>query len=68
MFAHAIPELLERTRADEHTVTVFSKRYYDPGNPFFYFVGSQCFKPSGSDIVSLNEPKIEAGPNVKLSE
>src|SRR5437867_5910996 len=43
-----------------------TKRDDGLGNPFFYCVGSQCFRPSGS-VVSLNVPSVLAGSNVIVS-
>ena len=52
MLAHTRPKLLEQTLAYKHAITVLTKGDGGAGNPFSYFVGSQCFRPSGLDVVS----------------
>jgi len=50
MLADARTELLEQTLADKYTIALSTNRDDDLGNPFFYCVGSQCFKPSGGVV------------------
>src|SRR5436190_17225253 len=67
MLSHTCPKLLEQTLGDKHATTLPTKRDGDAGSAISYCVGSQCFRPRGFDVVSLNVPFVVAGPKATVS-